>query len=94
MLKDDGNRFFESNKKNSIDFSAFKRIKIINFNLAIIHKTIILQFIRDFNKKFCGKYSKEDKSLFNKKVEKKINRKLTKEEFIFINERILKEVIE
>ena len=90
MLKDDGNRFFESNKKNSIDFSAFKRIKIINRNLITIHKTIILQFIRDFNKKFKGNYSKENKTLFNKRLEKKINRKLTKEEFIFINERIIK----
>lgn len=90
MLKDDGNGFIETNK----NFSTFKKIKIIRNNLNSIHKTIILQMIRDFNKKFSGKYSKENKHLFNKKVEKKINRKLTKDECIFINEKILKEVIE
>lgn len=76
----------------NINFSDFKRLKIINSNLISIQNTIIKQMIRDFNKKFNGKYLKNDKNLFNKKIEKKINRKLTKEEFIFINERILKEV--
>jgi hypothetical protein len=88
-LRDNGIRIYEDKKLDSITFSEFKRIKIVNKNIASIHKTIILQAIKDINKKYKRQLTKEEKSIFISKLEKKIKRKLNTEDFEIIKERLI-----
>lgn len=65
--------------------------EIIKKNLSSIHKRTILQEIRNTNQKFKRKLSLKEKDELCKKIEKKIDRKLKKDDYILINDRLLKD---
>lgn len=91
MLKDNGERIEEDTKIKSVAFSDFKRIKIIDKNMTSIQRTIILQCIKDSNKKYGRKLNKIERRALINKIKEKIKRPLNEEDFNLLNERLLKE---
>jgi hypothetical protein len=68
-----------------------KRNEIIKKNVETIHRKIIIQDIRNINLKFNRKLTSLEREELCKKIEKKIDRKLKKDDYILINDRLLKD---
>jgi hypothetical protein len=74
---------------NRITFKNIKEDKIIKNNLIAIEKTQILQAVKDINKKFGRKLTRNEREKFLRKISSKINRKLISEDYDLINEHLI-----
>lgn len=68
-----------------------KEKEIIKKNLTAIEKKTIIQSVRNVNLKVKRKLTAKEKDELCLKIEKKIQRKLKKDDYILINDRLLKD---
>jgi len=74
---------------NRITFQIIKEDKIIKNNLVAIQRTQIIQAVKDINKKYGRKLTRNERETFLQKLSKKIGRKLTMDDRNLINERLI-----
>lgn len=87
-FSDNGERIiFQEDIK--ITSTIIKQNKIIHQNLIAIQRAQIIQAVKDINKKFGRKLTRNERELFLRRLSKKIGRKLLKEDYALINERLI-----